>query len=339
MEEAGSDVPEMTTILAVRNVEDTIGKCIESLLNQTLPPDEIIVIDDGSEDETPRIVSKYPLQYFRIEHVEGFQAPRARAFGLRKASGENILLGEADAYYDPNFLEKCAKSLDNEEVGGTFGCMRFWRRPGDGLISTFVELNYLYYEKNPGVVMERAARGEIAPWVIKKEVLDTIKIWPESLTYGEDTYLARQMISAGFKISYTPDAYWYHRLPDTMSKAFHHRFNFGRHHPETIRLQPGRYIKPLLFRFSYFIFLPSVVFGSGALSVFRPIFLFPAFLILLLWMIPQAIRIRRLAIVGRGRGDLWRLVLYPAYSLLTNAAYFGGIIYGMALNERGESKA
>jgi len=50
----------ISVVIPAKNRCDTIAACIESALNQSIPPDEIIVVDDGSVDDTPSIAASYP---------------------------------------------------------------------------------------------------------------------------------------------------------------------------------------------------------------------------------------------------------------------------------------
>lgn len=59
--------PLVSIVVGVRNMETTIGPCIESLLAQDYPSKEIIIIDDGSSDETPTFIKNYPVRLISTE--------------------------------------------------------------------------------------------------------------------------------------------------------------------------------------------------------------------------------------------------------------------------------
>ncbi len=114
----------------------TIALCIESLLAQTVPPDEIIVIDDGSTDKTRQIIERLGdrVQY----HFQANQgAPSARNAGATLATGDLILFCDADIRMQPQMLQQLSKALsDHPEAsyaysGFFWGRKRFKSRPFD----------------------------------------------------------------------------------------------------------------------------------------------------------------------------------------------------------------
>ena len=83
----------LSIIIPVYNVEQYIGKCLDSCLNQDLPKDEyeIVVVDDGSPDNSSSIVEGYMKKYsnIRLIHRENGGLSAARNTGLKEAKGEN----------------------------------------------------------------------------------------------------------------------------------------------------------------------------------------------------------------------------------------------------------
>ncbi len=91
----------------------TIGACLESLLSQTLPPKEIIVIDDGSSDKTREVVTAFshPVRY-QFQTNQG--APTARNNGAARATGDFLLFCDADIVASPVLLERLHQKLVDE---------------------------------------------------------------------------------------------------------------------------------------------------------------------------------------------------------------------------------
>ncbi len=105
----GMKTPMVSVIIPTWNRQNTIGKCLESVLNQTYKDYEIIVADDGSTDETVEIVQKYADKHENIILLELKNnsktpaVPRNRAF--EKSSGKWIAFLDSDDYWLPNKLE------------------------------------------------------------------------------------------------------------------------------------------------------------------------------------------------------------------------------------------
>lgn len=104
---------KISVIIPAYNHARWLPKCIESVLNQTLKPHEIIVVDDGSTDNTAEIIAKYPVRYIRQENAG---CPAARNRALREATGDWIAIVDADDYWLPQKLELQARAIRNEAL-------------------------------------------------------------------------------------------------------------------------------------------------------------------------------------------------------------------------------
>ncbi len=108
---------EISIIIPVYNGEKTIESCLNSLLNQTIPA-EIIVIDDGSTDKTLPILKKN--FHFKIKLItQHHQGPAiARNKGARLASGKILVFADADMTFAPDYLEVLTQPiLEGKEIG------------------------------------------------------------------------------------------------------------------------------------------------------------------------------------------------------------------------------
>ncbi len=96
----------ISTVIPLYNMAPYIGRAISSVLNQTCPPDEIIVVDDGSSDDGGKLVQN--MKDSRIRYImqdnQGVSAARNR--GTAEARGELIAFLDADDYWKPRFLEE-----------------------------------------------------------------------------------------------------------------------------------------------------------------------------------------------------------------------------------------
>ena len=102
--------PKFSVIIPVFNGEKTIARALESVLDQTYPPHEIIVIDDGSEDRTEDTVNRFSknVHYFKQTN-QGVSVSRNN--GARIATGNWLTFLDADDYYYPDRLETHADYL------------------------------------------------------------------------------------------------------------------------------------------------------------------------------------------------------------------------------------
>lgn len=101
------------------NSEKTIKKCIESVINQTYPVGEIIIIDDGSTDNTLKLISEYNVRLIKHKKNEGLA--KARNTGVLYSRNEFIAALDSDCYASPTWLEYLIKSLNKKTLCGAGG--------------------------------------------------------------------------------------------------------------------------------------------------------------------------------------------------------------------------
>src|SRR5574344_928864 len=101
------DRPDVSVIVTVYNIEKYIGKCIESIKNQTLKNIEIILVDDGSFDSSGNICDYYSNIDKRIitYHKKNGGVSSARNFGISKINGEYFIFIDGDDYIKNDMLE------------------------------------------------------------------------------------------------------------------------------------------------------------------------------------------------------------------------------------------
>ncbi len=101
---------KVSIVVPVYNVEAYLPKCLDSLINQTFNDYEIILINDGSTDNSLKIIDeysqKYPDKIVKINKVNEGQAI-ARNVGIKQARGEYIMFVDSDDYIDKNTLKTC----------------------------------------------------------------------------------------------------------------------------------------------------------------------------------------------------------------------------------------
>lgn len=108
----------ISVIVPIYNVEEYIGKCIESILNQTYSCLEIILVDDGSKDMSGKICDEYACKDERITvlHKGNGGLVSARKAGLKIAKGDYIGFVDGDDYIDSAFYDTLLKSIISKQV-------------------------------------------------------------------------------------------------------------------------------------------------------------------------------------------------------------------------------
>lgn len=98
------------------NVENYLSRCIDSLLSQNYADLEILLIDNGSKDQSGQICKDYATQFSNITayHIPNKGVGSARNFGLAKAKGEFICFVDADDYLVGNLFSDMESQLDSQ---------------------------------------------------------------------------------------------------------------------------------------------------------------------------------------------------------------------------------
>lgn len=106
----------ISVIVPVFRVEKFLEKCIQSVLKQTYGDFELILVDDGSDDNCPAICDRYAKEDERIKviHKQNGGIGDTRNAGLQIAQGEYITFVDSDDYIHPQMLEMCMKSFQKE---------------------------------------------------------------------------------------------------------------------------------------------------------------------------------------------------------------------------------
>ena len=110
-----STLVAVSVVIATFNSAKYIRETLESVLAETYPPPEIIVVDDGSTDETAAIVRSYAGRV-RLLQQEHRSQPEARNLGIRKAQGNFIAVVDSDDLWLPEKLERQVSCLLEKKV-------------------------------------------------------------------------------------------------------------------------------------------------------------------------------------------------------------------------------
>lgn len=124
----------ISVIIPCLNTQEYLGAAIRSLLNQSLPPGEIIVADNGSSDRSKEIASSFG-GVVRLLEVPERGAPAARTAGFRECTGDAVMFMDADDLIAPDTLRSLNDALKNggdKSGGGAIACCPWYRLEQSG---------------------------------------------------------------------------------------------------------------------------------------------------------------------------------------------------------------
>lgn len=106
----------ISVIIPAYNAARTIRRCIQSVLDQTYTEWEMIIVDDGSKDDTLDICQSYDDSRIRVLHKENGGVSSARNHGLKFAQGDYIAFIDSDDFIEADYLEHLSQGLDYDIV-------------------------------------------------------------------------------------------------------------------------------------------------------------------------------------------------------------------------------
>ena len=189
---------KVSIIVPVWNVEDYIGMCLDSLIKQTLDDIEIIVVNDGSPDNSQKIIDEYVKKYPNI--IKSFTKENggqgtARNLGLQKANGEYVSFIDSDDYIDRNFAKEMYECAVKNKADVVV-CDMVDKYPDKTIYHDVTNFKYLY-QTTPSVCNK----------IFKKELFDDVKFlgkyWYEDLHIMYKIYHKINKVSVIHKGYYT----------------------------------------------------------------------------------------------------------------------------------------
>ena len=139
---------KVTVIVPVYNSEEYIGRCLQSILNQTYNNFEILVVNDGSKDNSLKIIkeyeNKYPDKIISINQ-ENKGVSITRNESIKKANGEFIMFVDDDDFIDRDYIETFVNTIRENDYDVVLGG---YRRPNqDGKIIKKMQLKDTEWSK------------------------------------------------------------------------------------------------------------------------------------------------------------------------------------------------
>jgi len=197
------------------NAAEFLPRCIEGLLGQTLTPDEILVIDDGSHDDTAEIAQRY-AEVTLIQHARNLGLGAARNTAFRTARNEIVASLDADCVADARWLECLLVNLEDEKVAGAGG------RLVEGVRETLADrwrCAHMLQEWGTERIENPLFLFGCNNVFRKSAVLDVGGYNEAMRTNGEDAEVSRHLKAKGWRIIYDPLARATHLRHDTVSSV------------------------------------------------------------------------------------------------------------------------
>jgi O-antigen biosynthesis protein len=199
--------PRVSVVVCTYNGGRTLEQCLRSLEQLDYPDYEVIVVDDGSTDDTPEIISRFPGIRAVKQPNRGLSV--ARNVGLEMASGKIVAYTDSDCFADPDWLTLLVAQLERSGAAAVGGPNL---TPEDGWLAACVAAS----PGQPTHVLESDQVAEHIPgcnMAIRREALLEINGFdPLYRKAGDDVDVCWRLQQAGKWITFAPGAFvWHHR--------------------------------------------------------------------------------------------------------------------------------
>lgn len=210
--------PKISIIIPVYNLENYILKCLDSVLKQTFLEYEVLIVNDGSIDNSEKVISEFVKinnRFFLFtKHNEGVAI--ARQFAINKAKGDYLFFLDGDDYIPENSLEILyhkVKETNADIVRGNYTVV-----DDNNRIVKKENIKKGLYDKNEYIKkLIEDSELYLCFNLIRKSLFESLYL-PEEITLGEDAILITQLIEKSNKIVKIDDfIYNYYRRQDSVT--------------------------------------------------------------------------------------------------------------------------
>lgn len=199
----------ISVIIPLYNKENYIAKTIKSVLTQTFKDFELIIVDDGSDDNGLAIISAFSDKRITIYSKKNGGVSSARNFGIKKAKFDYIAFLDADDLWESSYLEEMV-NLTKQYPKASVYASAYKLQKGSEFNYKEQTLNLYNPQKVPSILVEdycqAVIKKQISCWtstvIIKKSVLEKVGSFKENIQIGEDIDLWLR-VGLKYNVAYT----------------------------------------------------------------------------------------------------------------------------------------
>jgi CDP-glycerol glycerophosphotransferase len=196
--------PLVSVVVPVYNVAPYLPECLESLLAQRRVELDIVVVDDGSTDDSGAIADRYAAEEHRVRvvHTDNHGLGAARNEGLRHISGEYVAFADSDDVVPPAAYDKMLGSLEDSGSDFVTGSIVWWESSG------LREPPWMRRLHNPARAGTTAAEhpeilGDVFAWnkLFRRTFWESAGLsWPEGIRYEDQPTTTRAYLAGRFDV-------------------------------------------------------------------------------------------------------------------------------------------
>ena len=211
--------PSVSVLIPCYNAERYIGETLESVLRQTWENIEVVVVDDGSEDNSVREVERFRTNVLMLLRQPSAGAAVARNLAYRKATGDYIQFLDADDVISPDKIaSQVTRLISHTRCVATGRWGRFFKSVSDTRFNEedcqmdLDPVDWLVQSRREGLGMLFPAL-----WLIPRKVAEAAGPWNETLTLGDDGEYFTRVVLAAQRVLFCSEALCHYRSGITNS--------------------------------------------------------------------------------------------------------------------------
>lgn len=206
---------DCAVVIPCHNYGRFLAECLDSVLAQTRPAAEILVVDDASNDETAAVAARYAERGVRYLRVANRSVYRNRLLGLAETTAAALVFLDADDVLPPRYLEAALSVME--------------RDAGVGIVSTDFEL----FGDQTGLHVLQPRNLELSNYIhcaalVRRAALQAVD-WPAHVAPGfchEDWFVWRQVVRLGWRVAKSPVPLRYRRHGTSMMATGGNRYEY-----------------------------------------------------------------------------------------------------------------
>ena len=308
---AFSEQPVVSVVILTKNSSLTLKKCLESVFNQKRNPDEVIVVDGSSKDDTLNIAKGYAV---KIVEEPGLGFGHARNLGVKEAKGDLIFFIDSDCYAEPQWIESALPHFRNAEIAGVTGPTYLWNT-NDG-VARFIA--FIGGRMNMPTTEHNVKTVPTMNLALRRQIILDVGGFDPNLNRGEDTDITYK-ITRYNEIIYEPKAVVYFRgstnLKMASKKCINHFIGAGQLY--------AKYGYNQAFE-KFNLLLRGIILFAALLSLFLAPWYIPAILFSIL-LAEFAVKTSRSYIQYRDKCIIYYTYFFTLWSIVSFAIIYGFI--------------
>ena len=280
----------LSVIVPIYQEEKYISKCIDSMLSQDYPKDdlEIILVDGMSKDRTREIVATYTAKYPFIRMIDNPKqiAPCAMNRGIKEAKGDVIMRLDAHVYYPKNYFSLLVEKLNELPGAENVGALCNTLPVNDSItaqsIAAVLSSSFGMGNSHFRVGADKEMEVDTVPFgCFHRSIFNKVGLYDEELVRNQDDELNARIIKAGGKIYLIPQLVCEYYARDTAKKVYKMFYQYGVFKP----LVNKKLGSPATVRQFFPLFFVLGLLVGPVVCLFLPVLWWAYFAVIMLWFI------------------------------------------------------